>query len=566
MDMKKIIYGIIAIATLLGTVSCEGFLTSTDSSFQSKEYQFSNYDRTKQVANNVYSYIRSYFDDVNGTMREAATDNAIYTWEDNAIKTFYDGSWSANNTIDNVWSHYYKGIRAANYYLENCPEGFEGAEYTDHYNQYMKELQTYKYEIRLLRAWFHFELVKRYNRIIIADRCFEAEEINDQEPVSYENAINWIVSEIDSVLELDENGEPLLPYSFQGSISGEIGRVTRGMAMALKARALLYLASPLNNPDNMPDLWWNAFLAAYDFVNDAKFTYVLKDESIFNDEKASDLIFGMYLSQSSSFEEANFPYGFNGVYGGICPTQNLAGAFGKKDGSAFDWNRDADLRLAYSKRDQRMAQTLMGNGTTFQGEALQTYYGGTSGKPKEGATPTSYYLKKFVQTQTVLVGNTQKYPHVVPFFRYAEVWLNYAEALFEATGNPTAKGKINGTLVSTSPLDAVNKVRSRSNLSSLPKTITADEFRKALRNERRLEFAFEDQRFWDIRRWMIGPETTDIYGLKLVDGNEDGAIDPEEMTVELIQSRKWDDKYYFYPIPDSELFKNHNLIQNPGWE
>lgn len=539
-------------AAALAACSCEGFLTSEDGSFQSKEYQFSTYARTKQVANNVYSYLISFLDDTSGTMREAATDNAIYTWEANSIKTFYDGSWSPTNTINDVWAHYYKGIRAANYYLENCPSGFPGAEYTDHYNQYMEELQNYKYEIKALRALFHFELVKRYNHIIIADRSFSTEEINDLKPVTYKEAVTWIVSELD---EAAAN----LPVSYQGTLSGEVGRITRGAALAIKTRALLYLASPLNNADLDPDLWWNAFQAAWEFVNDETLPYQLKDETIFNDEKAADLIFGIYLAPSPQFEEQNFPFGLNGVSGGICPTQNLAELFDKRDGSAFNWETDTDIRLNLAKRDQRMGQTMLGNGSQFQGASLETYIGGANGKPKEGATPTSYYLKKFVQTQTVLVGNKQTYPHVVPLYRFAEIWLNYAEALFEYTGNPTSKGKINGVLVSTSPLDAVNKVRARSNLSALPKTISAEDFRQAVRKERRLELAFEDHRFWDIRRWMIGPQTCDIYGLELRADESGNIISAEKV---LLQSRKWDDRYYFYPISDAECFKNRNLIRN----
>lgn len=555
--MKKIIYAIPAAILLLATVSCEDFLSSKESSFQSKEYQFSTYGRTKEVSNHVYSYLRDYLNDVNGTMREAATDNGIYTWEANAIKTYYDGSWSATRNIDDVWSHYYSGIRAANYYLENCPEKFDGAEYTDHYYQYMEELALYKYEIRVLRAWFHFELVKRYNNIVIADRTFDTKEINDLKPVTYEEAVNWIVSELDAVM-------PYLRDTYADTFSEEVGRVTRGTAMALKSRALLYLASPLNNPNDDKTLWFNAFQAAFDFVNDENFTYALVDESIFNNENAKDLIFGMRHSDDASLEALNFPYGFDGVNGGITPTQNLAELFSLRNGDKFDWDADEDARLNLAKRDQRMAQTLMANGTTFQGEPLQTYYGGFSGQPKEGATKTSYYLKKFIQTNTVLTGTPIHYRHVVPMFRFAEIWLNYAEALFEYSGNPTAKGKIEGLVVSVSPLDAVNKVRARSNLSALPKTISADAFRQALRNERRLEFAFEDHRFWDIRRWKIGPETTDIYGLELY-ADEEGNIDWSQSKKVLIQARKWDDKYYFYPISDSEMFKNHNLIQNPGW-
>ena len=107
------------------------------------------------------------------------------------------------------------------------------------------------------------------------------------------------------------------------------------------------------------------------------------------------------------------------------------------------------------------------------------------------------------------------------------------------------------------PVEAVNAVRAAAPMPDLPEDLDAATFRTRLRNERRVELAFEDHRFWDIRRWKTGDETTEIYGLSIEFGGNSEKV--------LVQSRVWDDRMYFYPISASETFKNLELEQNPGW-
>jgi len=527
--MKRLYYILIAAAC----VSACNFLELNESDYQSKEYQFSTFENTKAVATNVYGYIYDYLSDVEGTMREAATDNAVYAWETSEIKRYYDGSWSGTRTIDDKWSTLYSAIAAANYYLENAPTDFPESRYLEDYTQRMEQLKGYPYEITALRAWFHFELLKRYNNIIIADRSFTLDEVNDITPTSYADAAQWIISELDGVI-------PMLPDSYAETYAGEVGRITKGAARAIKARTQLYLASPLNNTANDNKLWANAAATCKQIIDSG--TYSLVDEDVVNNTAAVGGIFYVLETPSNSFESANFPIGFEGGNSGICPSLNLVEAF--EDG------------------DTRLAKTVYANGDSLQSAAIQTYYGGANGKPKKGATPTGFYLRKFIREETSFtVGNTTSYQHVVPLYRYAEVLLNYAEALFEASSNPSFKGSLFNVTYTLTPLQAVNMVRERAGLEDLPSSMSASEFRTALRNERRVELAFEDHRFWDIRRWEIGGETTKLYGLdqKIAD---DGTIGSSRI---LVQTRVWDDKMNFYPIPDSELYKNSNLVQNPGW-
>jgi hypothetical protein len=151
--------------------------------------------------------------------------------------------------------------------------------------------------------------------------------------------------------------------------------------------------------------------------------------------------------------------------------------------------------------------------------------------------------------------------HVWVIFRYAEMLLNYAEAMNEAFASPNYKD----ATFTMSAVEAINLVRRRTGvlLTALPVTINKDDFRTKVRNERRVELAFEDHRFWDIRRWMIGPETMAIKRTGIEKTTTPNVFTYSTYTT---TDRIWQDKMYYYPIPLSEIYKNRNLTQNPGWE
>ena len=554
--MKRIFY--LFAVPLMTLVACSDFLELDESEYHTVKYQFSTFRRVKQNATNVYGYVRDGLADVEDTMLDVASDDAVYAWETSNIKRFYDGSWSPINLIDDRWDNLYEAIAAANYFLENCPEDFPDAQYQDSYEEDLKQLRNYPYEIRALRAYFHFELLKRYNSIILGKHSFTKEEVNDLKPVSYAEAVGWIVSECDAVI-------PVLPTTYSGSYYGEVGRVTRGMAQALKARVLLYAASPLNNPGNDKLPYLKAALAAKELIDSD--IYELIDEQTTNNASAQGLIFGKLCPLSSNFETANFPIGYEGGNSGVCPSQNLAEAFDMRNGKSFNCNDVGHWRnqLNASMRDPRFAKTLLYNGAQFKDQYIQSYIGGRNGQPLDGASPTSYYLYKHIQEETSFVaGNETYFQHVYPLFRYAEVFLNYAEALSAATRDALFTGTIDvdGKPVefTLSPLKALNAVRTRYGMPALTSVINYESFEDRLRRERRVELAFEGHRFWDLRRWKIGSQTTRIYGLEITNSN--GVI---SFTRKLIQERIWQDKMYFYPIAQTERYNNRNLIQNIGW-
>ena len=199
----------------------------------------------------------------------------------------------------------------------------------------------------------------------------------------------------------------------------------------------------------------------------------------------------------------------------------------------------------------RFYKTIVYNGATLMDEVVEIYEGGKNGLPQEGATQTGYYLRKYINENVSLKPeNPKKKAHHYILFRYAEILLNYAEAMTEWVGEDALPEGF--TLTAR---EALKQVRAAANMPKVEDT--GDAFMTRLRNERRVELAFEDHRFWDIRRWKIGEVVKDIYGVQVSKSGDYVKVK--------VQERIWEDKMYLYPISKGELNKNPGLGQNVGW-
>lgn len=548
--MKAKIFIVSGLIFILGLTSCSDFLNYNEVSEYSQEQIFTNFGRTEQFVINIYSYMRSDFASVDGAMRAAGCDEAIHVWSSSDVHTFTNGTWSPIKTVDDVWGNYYKGIRAANFYLENgTGKTFDEYKYDQEFAKYMRKYKNYQYEVRFLRAYYYFELIKRYGGVPIVTKVMDIAEANTLKRDSFDMCVRFIADECDTVAKY-------LPKVYDGLYDSETGRITSSAAYALKSRLLLYSASPLHNPDNNPEKWRKAALAAQDLLDILKITTLQPYESAFNNLTSTEVILDRREGDSGGFERINFPIGFEGGNTGTCPSQNLVDAYGMKSGvySATE---------PYKNRDPRLDKSVVLNNTLWAyNEVVEAWEGGNSGLPKTGASTTGYYLKKYlVKDVNFKPSGTTTARHNWVIFRGAEVLLNYAEAVNEVFQNPNMK---DATFKKTA-IEAVNIVRKRLLISmpNIPTTVSYTTFKtETIRNERFVELAFEDHRFWDIRRWKIGPQTVDIYGMKIIK-NTNGTF---TYTKQLVETRYWDDKYYLYPIPQSEIYKNRNLEQNPGWE
>ena len=185
-------------------------------------------------------------------------------------------------------------------------------------------------------------------------------------------------------------------------------------------------------------------------------------------------------------------------------------------------------------------------------KTIETFIGGFNAAPKYGATPTGYYLKKYVDGSCVTTADNQtRRRHTWIVFRLGEFYLDFAEAAFNATGSANDK------TFGISANDAINVLRTRADINMPKFKEDGDAWVERYERERLVELAFENHRFWDVRRWKKGAQYFKTIQVATIDSN----LNLTRSTV----TRQWDDKYYFYPIPQSELKKNPNLTQNPGW-
>lgn len=211
----------------------------SENDYQTIKQIHESFSTVKKFVTNIYGYLPSDFCSLDGAMQDAATDDAVHVYQNSNIQIFTDDTWSPNNTIDDKFSHYYKGIHDANYYLRNMLNlKFEDWQYGDDYESWMKDYANYEYEVRFLRAFFYFELVKRYQNIPLVLDVLTQQQANQAIPVTADEIFDFIIKECTEIAEV-------LPINYDEYKEKEYGRVTKGVALALKTKASLYAASPL---------------------------------------------------------------------------------------------------------------------------------------------------------------------------------------------------------------------------------------------------------------------------------------------------------------------------------
>ncbi len=490
---------------------------------------------------NIYTYLPTGFNRIDGSLLCAASDDAVPSQNGSTVNFLSNGGLSPVLNPDDAWARNYQGIRKANEFLANIDR-------VPMRDNQLKE--WWRAEARFLRSMFHFELVKRYGGIpIVSDKVFTLEDDLQVPRNTYEECVNYIVSECDDI----KNKLRIDPID-----DGNLGRITRGAALALKAKILLIAASPLNNPSSDPALWKKAADAARDIVNLNAFTLEANFANVFITRKNTEVILAFQRGQTSDVETSNAPVGYTTpVSNGLTsPTQELVDAFGMKNGLPItDPNSGYLPNDPYKAgtRDPRFYLTVFTNGTQWLRRPVQTFEGGLD-KPGGAVvqTKTGYYMRKFMGDMS----NQTSYPtqtHNFIIFRYAEVLLNLAEAQNEFAG-PSAE-----------VYKAVEDIRKRAGLVpfALKAGLTKDQMREVIRNERRVEMAFEEQRYLDVRRWKIAESVYNkpLHGMQIT-RKPDGTFTYQviEVSTPVFTSRM-----YRYPIPYSEIIKNQNLKQNEGW-
>jgi hypothetical protein len=512
------------------------------------------WDVYAQIYNNEFESNSAYF-------LAGATDEAQYALETGAVNNYVNGGWSPANPYSNTWTKAYSAIADANMFLEKLDQAdITEWQYNPDYSIWVAQKEMFPYELRFLRAYFYFELFKAYGDVPLVTTTLTNGQANNIERTKADDIVKFIVEECDAVA-------PYLPVTYNTEVGSEIGRATRVAAYALKARTLLYAASPLHNPTN-DKAKWAAAAEACKYILDNASTWGLKlnaygslwgHDAFLNN---TELIFGLGRGENNTFEMANYPIGVENGSSGNCPTQSLVDQYEYQDNGQtfaerYPGNIDLNTVDPYEGLDPRFALTVVKNGDEWpsngaQKKAIETFAGGFNAAPKYGATPTSYYLRKYVDGACVTTADNQTTRrHTWIIFRLGEFYLDYAEAVFNATGSA------NDATYGMTANEAINVLRNRADIQMPAFTEDGPDWVKRYERERLVELAFENHRFWDVRRWKKGPQ----YFKTIQVANIGSDLVLKRSTV----TRQWDDKYYFYPIPQSELKRNPKLTQNTGW-
>ncbi|MDR2086765.1 MAG: RagB/SusD family nutrient uptake outer membrane protein [Dysgonamonadaceae bacterium] len=595
--MKRYKYlTIIGLSSLLALASCDEYEEVPIERF-TIDYVFSQTDslgkNAEKYLNTIYNAMPYGHNRVGDDYLDAASDDAITSaLSENDIQRLASGQYTASSPIgaDMYWGSYYTAIRQAITFINHIDEVPLMMTFTNG-TDVIPMNRAWKAEARFLKAFFYFELVKRYGGVPILrdDAPYELGEDIELPRKSFEYCIQYIVDELEAIKDSLRRVENM-DMTTEGHVA------TQGAAMALKSRVLLYAASPLFNENPIeannnlvgyteykPERWKEAADAARDFINTYNKTTpriynlagnvgsTLKGfQTIFLDyygsgsglNKNTEVIFFHQGNKSTNIEKANGPVGFTGVNqsnGRTSPTQNLVDAFPMLDGKPIgeSGKYTYNPQSPYEKRDPRLDYTIMHNGTAWLGVPLQTYNGGVHNPGKAAQTTrTSYYLRKFMGAFAA-ASEYSDVLHTWVMFRYAEILLNFAEAENEYAG-PTRE-----------VYDAIVALRTRAQIEAgtdklygLKANMTKEEMRNVIRNERRIELAFEEHRYWDIRRWRIAEDvfSQPLEGMSIASNS--GLLTFSRIPV---ASYSFETKRYLYPIPYSEVLKNRNMVQNPEW-
>jgi starch-binding outer membrane protein, SusD/RagB family len=489
-----------------------------------------------------------------------------------------------------VWGTLYSFIRKCNVFLQNTA------------NSSVKDqemISRMRGEMYFLRGYYYHNLMRVNGGVPLITKVYGLTDSTAIPRNTFAETIDFIVRDADSAAAL-------LPLNYTGA---DVGRVTKGAALALKSRVLLYAASDLYNinPSGKPEFGytdaaagrqarWQAAQDAAKAVMDLGIYKLYGADPAAGDSTAKNYS-DLFLSKTNSeiimnrFTSVNnkapnvamwfSPNGYDG-YGENSPVQQMVDAYEMKDGSKFSWDNPAEAAHPYENRDPRFYATIFYDGAPWRerwadGQAFDpvgivetfktltlpdgsTVAGlDTRNGPIESwnGSYSNYYLRKFVDPDNNLLSVSQEIPW--PFFRYAEILLNYAEASIGLGQEQNAR-------------DVLNQIRRRAGMPEFGASVTGTTLRDEYRNERRVEMAYEEQRFFDIRRWMIAPQAMNEHakGIEIsVKGNsrtDRSSFHDYNYKIIDIQPRHWDDKMYFMPIPIAEMNRNPLLVQSPGFQ
>jgi len=514
------------------------------------------------------------------TSNPAATLIAGASDEAETCAPWYDtNNWnaaavSADHTYDPRWSLRWKAIRKIALMIKRADD-VPGVS-----KEYAKQMKA---ECKVIRAMNYSEMFKIYGGVPIIDHYIEVSEDLAIPRASLQETLDFILKDLEEAI-------PDLPARNEGDLKG---RIDQGVAYAIKSRVLLWAASPLfntatpylsmDNPENNKLIcfgeydesrWAAAAKAAKECLDwaeangcvlitdqgeDKNYQYSWEqydNDEIILAEKAHGSI-GKWTWPWSPIPSPNV-YAGNSGQSGITPILNHVRKYEKKDGTPQYWDPAGgnDLQAKMAELDYRFAQTICGNKMKWNNEfpTLEMYEGGRQSNTCWGG----FWLHKLYPSE--ISESVWTYVPNSTIYQLNEIYLNFAEAMNEAYGSNVQNG------YGMTATQAINKIRQRSGQPVIPSTLSKDEFREKLINERAIELAFDGFRFYDVRRWLIaqneGIMQGDMYGIhiyKIAGTTSEFRYEPY-----VFETRSFPTRYYLQPFSTTEVNKGY-LVQNPGY-
>lgn len=549
----KIIRQYAVLVCVLSMASCnDNFLEVAPEVALPEDKVFADPVRAAEFADNAYSFLPDDYLRFNGNNGlSQATDEAVGSSVNEQLLytinkgLFLDHSEITNYTLNDVsgiYNNCYGGIRVVNKVLAR----FDEVPWTPAQNS-----QRIKGEMHYLRAFMYFELIKRFGGVVIIDQDYLPTDDIDLPRSTYDECVQFILGDLEQAVSL-------LPLEHD---QANYGRPTIGAARALKARLLLYYASPLNNPSGDAARWSAAALAAKDVMDMNLYRLHDRYEELLSPQGNGTLDEYILI-------KIRGPRTWNWIIQGIAspgsggrqglfnPTQNHVDRYEMANGLPItDPESGYDETKPYENRDPRFYANILYNDAPWQGRRMEMWSGGTDYIQGNSAyTVTGYYSRKMWPEVYQAPGQQLAVLNYI-YYRYGEILLNYAEAQNEAAG-PDA-----------SVYDAINQIRRRANMPELPEGLSKETMRERIRNERAVELAFEDQRWFDILRWAQGPEiiAQPVYGME-VERQNDGSFGYSRKELPGQYQRVFEPHMHRYPFPRVEIQKSQQLEQNPGWQ
>lgn len=559
MKIKHILlFGFIHLALIFG--GCSDFLdTRIDTNMIERDLE-TNRGAFWALATTCYQNITYDFEILDNNLFAPVSDEAQQTLAIGDVYYFNRGIINADvNPLSHLYKNYYEGIRAADYFYDYARENGkkiiaysrDTVRFVQQYHQDLRRLDFHIAESQVVKAYYYAELIKMYGGVPIVGDLSDNNNNVKKERASYDEVVDYIVKLI------DDNWDKLQDdWETEEGFANFAGFFDQPAALALKSRTLLYAASPLNNPSNDKIKWEKAAIAAHELItlNNYQMPANRNYRELFignNPISSEEVIFAVRRPENATMEINNYPISTPGGHSGITPSHNLV--------SAYEYIDTPNPDDPYANRDPRLMASIVVNGSNWNNRLIDQSPGATDDMRQKNASRTGYYLKKFL-TDDMNLNQGAMTQHQWVIYRYAEVFLNYAEAMNEAFGPDELPSGY--TLTAR---DALNKVR-RSASTELPLITTTDkeEFRNAVKHERRIELAFEGHRYWDLLRWKDAEKVLNqpVQGVQVSKDNN-GMFIYEEIDVE---ERVFLKRNYHFPFTRHEIEKSDGtLTQNEGY-